>query len=616
MALLAGVSAGAVDAPGQSRSIASLQEPAAVAVSRESLIYVCEAQAARVSVFDEAGALIRRWGSFGRGEAQFDGPRGIAVGADGLVYVSDTGNHRVQVFTATGEFVRAFGSFGADSEEFNEPHGLTVSAERVYVSDSLNDRVSVFDLHGVLQFYVWSYGYHDGAFDHPVDVALDDSGAFYVSDEGNSRVQKFDHAGRFVSTFSGHGLQGGLLASPSSIDHHNNRVYVTDPRSHRLVVFDTAGTFVGDWVVNSNATAAPPALTAPSAFATFPGSDEMVLCSALENRCLIISPARDLTPPSMSRSRPEVREGYSIGGRGNDVVIGSPETGAVMLLDLATDPPRWRALIGSPGHEPLEFVRPAGFDFDRSSATLLVSDSGNRRLQQLKLVPAANDPARFNPVATRFIKSLDLADPEALGIDPGRWTMTPETLEPGAMTRTPRGELLIIDVVSRRIVMLDRQWNLLRTWGAYGSSDGAFLKPVALTFDNTSNTVLVLDAAQRRVQRFALDGTPNGAWGARGTTPGAFISPTGIATASDGSVLVVDRKTSRVQRFGAQGQLHNAWGQPGNARSEFMNPEGIYIDARDRVLVLDSGNRRLQAFTLAGQYLWQLPLDPRASVTP
>jgi sugar lactone lactonase YvrE len=318
----------------------------------------------------------------------------------------------------------------------------------------------------------------------------------------------------------------------------------------------------------------------------------------------------------MTRARPEVREGYSIGGRGNDVVIGSPETGALMLLDLATDPPQWRGQVGSPGHEPLEFVRPAGFDFDRSSATLLVSDSGNRRLQQLRLVPSANDPARFDPVATRFIKSLGLADPEALRIDPAPWNLTPETLEPGAITRTPRGELLVIDVVSRRIVMLDRQWNLLRAWGTYGSRDGAFLKPVALTYDSTSNTVLVLDAGQHRVQRFALDGTLRGAWGARGTTPGTFISPTGVATASDGSAFVVDRTTARVQRFDPQGQVRNAWGKPGEARSEFINPEGIYIDTRDRVLVLDSGNRRLQAFTLTGEYLWQLPLDTRASVTP
>ncbi|MFN7967681.1 MAG: NHL repeat-containing protein [Acidobacteriota bacterium] len=593
--------------------IDSLQEPAAVAVSRDGSIYVCEALGARVSVFTLQGKLLRRWGSFGQNEAQFDNPRGIAVDADGTVYVADTGNHRIQVFNASGNLLRTFGRFGSDSGEFNEPRGLAVTAERVYVSDSLNDRVSVFDRHGVFQFYVWSNGYHDGAFDHPVDIAVDADGAFFVSDQGNSRIQKFDRTGRFISSFGGSGRRGGLLASPGGIELIHRQLYVSDPRTRRLLAFDGTGSFSGDWVVNR--AVASTSIAMPSDLAAVPGSDALVLCSALENRCQVVSIARDLVEPSAVGVHPEVREGYTIGGRGNDVVIGSPEAGALMVLDVANDPPRWLARIGSPGHEPLEFVRPAGFDFDRSSGTLLVSDSGNRRLQQVRLAPSAQDPTRFDSIATRFIKLLDLADPEALNVDPGNWEITPKTLEPGAMVRTSQGDLVMLDVVSRRVVMLDSRWHLLRAWGRFGNESSEFRHPVGLAFDRTSETILVLDAAQSRVQRFDTNGRWLGAWGTRGSQPGEFLAPTGIAVASDGSVLIVDRGTALVQRFDAQGRLRNAWGAHGTARGALINPEGIYVDARDRVLVLDSGNRRLQAFTLAGEFLWEFPLDSRPGVS-
>ena len=53
----------------------------------------------RVQVFDAAGRFIRKWGSEGTGDGQFDSPAGIAVDGTGKVYVTESGNARVQVFT-------------------------------------------------------------------------------------------------------------------------------------------------------------------------------------------------------------------------------------------------------------------------------------------------------------------------------------------------------------------------------------------------------------------------------------------------------------------------------------------------------------------------------------
>ena len=42
--------------------------------------------------------FVRKWGSEGSEDGQFDRPYGLAIGSDGNVYVADTGYYRIQVF--------------------------------------------------------------------------------------------------------------------------------------------------------------------------------------------------------------------------------------------------------------------------------------------------------------------------------------------------------------------------------------------------------------------------------------------------------------------------------------------------------------------------------------
>jgi DNA-binding beta-propeller fold protein YncE len=51
-----------------------------------------------VQIFDSQGTFLLEFGSYGRGDGQFDGPWGVAVGATGNIFVTDAGNNRIQVF--------------------------------------------------------------------------------------------------------------------------------------------------------------------------------------------------------------------------------------------------------------------------------------------------------------------------------------------------------------------------------------------------------------------------------------------------------------------------------------------------------------------------------------
>ena len=83
-----------------------------------------------VSLFDKAtGAFIRKFGTRGNGQGQFDSPSGICIDGDN-VYVCEHQNKRVQVLTKEGVFVRFIGD--ADGMLMG-PFGVAVDAQHVFV---------------------------------------------------------------------------------------------------------------------------------------------------------------------------------------------------------------------------------------------------------------------------------------------------------------------------------------------------------------------------------------------------------------------------------------------------------------------------------------------------
>lgn len=65
----------------------------------EEEIYVVENQGARITLIDQQGNLIGRYGQPGREQEQFFNPWGLTVLSDGRILVADTGNHRIVELT-------------------------------------------------------------------------------------------------------------------------------------------------------------------------------------------------------------------------------------------------------------------------------------------------------------------------------------------------------------------------------------------------------------------------------------------------------------------------------------------------------------------------------------
>ncbi|MEQ1644985.1 MAG: NHL repeat-containing protein, partial [Pyrinomonadaceae bacterium] len=91
-------------------------------------------------------------------------------------------------------------------------------------------------------------GNQPGQIARPRGIAVDAAGNIYVADTGNSRVQKFDAAGKFLASHGERGDAAGQLQEPNgvAIDGSGN-IYVTDAKLHKLLRFKSDGQFEKEW---------------------------------------------------------------------------------------------------------------------------------------------------------------------------------------------------------------------------------------------------------------------------------------------------------------------------------------------------------------------------------
>ena len=92
--------------------------------------------------------IVKKLGSHGNGDGQFENPCGIVFDNNNNLFVVDGSNHRIQKFDTSGRFLLQFGSKGAGAGQLSSPCGITLHNGRLYIADSGNKRVSVFQTTG------------------------------------------------------------------------------------------------------------------------------------------------------------------------------------------------------------------------------------------------------------------------------------------------------------------------------------------------------------------------------------------------------------------------------------------------------------------------------------
>ncbi len=143
-----------------------------------------------------------------------------------------------------------FGSTGSGQGDLLFPADVAAdNTSDVFVSDSGNSRVQRFSQAGVFEAEWGTQGSDPGQFQTNAGIDTDGTNV-YVADRGNHRVQKFDASGTHLLTF-GSGVQGSAdtdLSSPTDVAvAFNGNVFVTELGSHEVTEFEADGDFVRRW---------------------------------------------------------------------------------------------------------------------------------------------------------------------------------------------------------------------------------------------------------------------------------------------------------------------------------------------------------------------------------
>jgi sugar lactone lactonase YvrE len=228
----------------------ALRQPLGVDTDAQGNVYVADASARRVVVFDASGRFLREIA----GKDMFVRPSGVGVnGAGTRLYVVDTGGvgaagetHRVRAFELpSGRHLRDIGKRGSEPGEFNLPTDVAVAADgSVYVVDAGNFRVQVFDGEGRFLRFFGALGRRGGQFARPKELALDAASNVYIVDAAFGNFQIFDMEGRLLLDVGSRGTADEpakyLLPSGIAVDE-DGRVYVVDQFFRKVDVYRPAG---------------------------------------------------------------------------------------------------------------------------------------------------------------------------------------------------------------------------------------------------------------------------------------------------------------------------------------------------------------------------------------
>ncbi len=250
----------------------NLSRPTDTYADADGRIWVSDAAAGRVYVFDTAKHTVTPW--VGKGAARIGRPMGLGGDGAGHVVVCDPLNRRVLVFNLDGVLQTTLGG----SKLLINPVDATMDAAgRVYVADSYLHQIVVFGPDGQIvkrigktvadaagkaaeappvdDGNVWNQrsatsrdarenrGGGPGEFLYPLSVAWNESlGLLAVVDGLNARVQLFDREFGYVRTIGRMGDTPGSFARPKGAAWDSDgHLYVVDASFNNVQIFDAEG---------------------------------------------------------------------------------------------------------------------------------------------------------------------------------------------------------------------------------------------------------------------------------------------------------------------------------------------------------------------------------------
>ncbi|SFX32088.1 NHL repeat-containing protein [Marinospirillum alkaliphilum] len=150
---------------------------------------------------------------------------------------------------------RVFGSRGSQPWQLLSPQGISIDPvnQDILIADSGNHRIARWRLTrsgiaGLVDTF-GTPGDGPGQFHTPSDVALDEQGHCYVTDQFNHRIQVFDARGQWLYSFGqpGYATEGDQFLLPTSLAYEQGHLVVSDLVNRAIKLFRPDGTFVASF---------------------------------------------------------------------------------------------------------------------------------------------------------------------------------------------------------------------------------------------------------------------------------------------------------------------------------------------------------------------------------
>ncbi len=247
------------------------------------------------------------------------------------------------------------------------------------------------------------------------------------------------------------------------------------------------------------------------------------------------------------------------------------------------------------------FNEPAALFYDESKQRLYVADTVNNRLVSFDqgftfLASLVHEnfalPMGIVKLSTGEFFITDGEKAKVIFIDVKNKIIEPLNIRnvPPAAERFLAGRiaiggdehLYVIDRLNKRILVVDRNGNFLRSITARGREFYGFNdvrvddRGFVYAVDTLAAKVYVFNDKGRLVSKFGGDGR--------------LVFPVSVAVDSRGYVYVLDRHPGVIRIFDKTGRLQYDLLKKGYNPGELYNPSYIYIDAKDRIFTID-GNR-------------------------
>jgi DNA-binding beta-propeller fold protein YncE/tetratricopeptide (TPR) repeat protein len=501
-----------------------LKAPQALAFGGGRL-YVADTGNSRVAVFDADGKLLWTFSGDGSAPGQLDSPEGIAYGPDGRLYVSNTGNARIDVFNADGIYLYGFPAARPDGVTKLAPAKISLNrAGYIFVSDPDKAVLQKYDRTGKL---VKEYPMpNDGA-------VADARGTLYVISSREGKVRELSDAGETLGTFGtrGKGKSEFRDLRDIAMDEAGN-LYLSDDENRKVVAITLESAETGPDL--SPATLLDRfTVKGPAAKFAFKAD---VFSVTPDNKVVAWMPeAREIVLLDGGTKKTLVREGKLQGQVRAPRGIYVDAKGMIYVADTGNDRVQifnpdgtYSNMFGDSGSGDGEFRSPSSVAVN-AKGNIYVADTKNRKIKAFSpdgiflfaAGPELGNVVLQSPVAVRcdenknvyildsVLKKVIVTD--AMGKFLRIWDDSGNLQDPASLAYDGKGFFYILDRGAYNVKIFGADGKFVASFFAKGRGERELWAPRYLAFRN--DRIYISDTDNARVLAFDISYVPEAPYG-------------------------------------------------------------------------------------------------------